>query len=205
MSGRTSAREAGESRRAIVDAAASLASVEGLDNVTIGRLATELGMSKSGVIGQFGSKENLQLATVDLAFHNFASRVWEPVQHRHEGLPRLLAVCESWTAYAAAPGYPGGCCVAQFTFDFDARSGPVHDRIAAGLRRWRTTVTADIAIAIERGDLPATVQPDQTAFALESIASGMTPARLIHEDADAAAWALHAMRAVLGVPAAPSR
>lgn len=205
MSGRVSVQAASETRQTIVRAAATLASVEGLDGVTVGRLATELDMSKSGVIGQFGTKEKLQVATVEFAFAVFVDRVWAPVKHEDAGLPRLLAVCRSWTSYAAAPGFPGGCCVARFTVDFGARSGAVHDRIALGLEQWRATLVSDIATARESGDIPSTVEPEQAAFALESIAAGMNPARLIHRNADVANWALRAMHTVLGLPDSTGR
>lgn len=97
MAGRRSDSDARETRRLVLRRAADIASVEGLGGVTIGRLATDLGMSKAGVIGQFGSKEALQLATIDLAAGMFREAVWAPVEEEAPGLPRLLAICRSWS------------------------------------------------------------------------------------------------------------
>ena len=182
-----------------MQAAAEIASVDGLDSVTIGRLAGELSMSKSGVIGQFGSKQSLQLSTVDYVLDIFRRRVWEPVREHDAGLPRLLATCRSWVDYAADPGFDGGCCLTQVTFDFDGRTGAVHDKLAGGLVRWRAILRLDVDAAIEAGDLSADLDPAQAVFGLEAIASGITPARMVHGDTDVATWALHNMHAILGL------
>ncbi|WP_124266233.1 TetR/AcrR family transcriptional regulator [Streptomyces sp. ADI98-10] len=200
MAGRTSAQAALETRRSVLRAASELASMEGLDSVTIGRLADRLGMSKAGVIGQFRSKEKLQLETVDLVLEDVRSRVWQPVRHLDAGLPRLLAVCASWVRYAADPGYSGGCLLTQVTYDYDGRTGAVHDRIAEGRARWRDTLRRDIDIAVAAGDLPPVTDVSQVIYGLESLTAGITPARLLHGDSQTEAWALRGMHAILGVP-----
>lgn len=200
MAGRASAQAALDTRQSILEAAADLASVEGLDTISIGRLAAGLGMSKSGVIGQFGSKENLQLATVEYAQQRFVELVWAPVAHHEPGLVRLRALCRSWVDYAVNPPYPGGCAVEQMTFDFDGRPGPVHDLLAGGSARWRKTLRREIATAIDSGDLPQALDPDQAAFAIKAIASGITPSHQMEAGAPVHTWALTAMTAVLGLP-----
>ncbi|MCQ4211363.1 TetR/AcrR family transcriptional regulator [Streptomyces longispororuber] len=199
MAGRASAQAALETRRSVLRAAAELASVEGLDSVTIGRLADRLGMSKAGVIGQFRSKEKLQLETVNLVVEDFRAKVWEPVRHLDAGLPRLLGACASWVRYAADPGYPGGCLLTQVTYDYDARTGVVHDRIAESRADWRTALRHDIAAAVAAGDLPPGTDAPQIVYGLESLAGGITPARLLHGDDETEKWALRGMYAVLGV------
>lgn len=174
--------------------------MEGLDSVTIGRLADVLGMSKAGVIGQFRTKEKLQLETVELVVEAFSARVWRPVRHLDAGLPRLLAVCESWVRYAADPGYPGGCLLTQVTYDYDGRSGAVHDRIAEGRARWRDILRRDVDAAVAAGDLPPATDASQVVYGLESLAGGVTPARLLHGDGRAGEWALAGMRSILGIP-----
>ena len=201
MTGRRSATDALETRSAILQAAADIASVEGLEGVTIGRLATALEMSKSGVVGQFGSKEELQLATLEYAAEVFRQGAWEPAKHLEPGLPRLLGICEAWTRYGDEPAFPGGCFIAQVSFEFDGRGGRVHDELASIVGRWRKVLMADVTRAVEAGDLPADTNPAQVAFSLESLASGMNPARQLHGDTDAAAWTLRAMHAVLRLPA----
>jgi AcrR family transcriptional regulator len=203
--GRRTAEDAARTRAAIVRAAADIASERGLEGLSIGVLAEALEMSKSGVIGHFGSKEELQLAALDHAFTVFREAVWAPAADLPAGLPRLLAVCAAWTEYAAHPGFRGGCCIAQFVFEMDARPGRVRDELARGLRRWRLALISDIAHAVGAGDLPADTEPEQLASALEAIAEGINPARMLHENPDAPSWALQAMHAVLGVDPTAAR
>jgi AcrR family transcriptional regulator len=200
MAGRRSAVDALETRSAILRRAADIASVEGLEGLTIGRLAGELDMSKSGVIGQFGSKEELQLATLEYAAEVFREQVWEPARHLEPGLPRLLGVCEAWTRYAESDAFTGGCFIAAAQFEWDGRDGRVRDALAGFLRLWRGALVDDIEAAVAAGDLPADTDASQVAYSLEALAAGMNPARHLHGDADAGAWTRQAMRAVLRLP-----
>ena len=199
MAGRASAQAALVTRRSVLAAAADLASVEGLESVTIGRLAEMLDMSKSGVIGQFRTKEALQLETVDLVFASFRTRVWDKVKRLPPGLPRLLAACEAWVKYAANPGYPGGCLLTQVTYDYDARTGLVHERLVEGRQLWRDALRTDIELAVDSGDLPTGTDVQAAIFGLESLAAFVTPARLLHGDKRAVERALAGMRRILGV------
>ena len=201
MSGRRSDSEAQSTREAILRRSVDIASVEGLEGLTIGRLAADLGMSKAGVIGHFGSKEELQLAALELAADIFRTEVWEPAADLEPGLPRLLGILEAWTGYADRPAFPGGCFIAAASFEWDGREGRMHDAVAAHTARWRKVLVAEIERAVEKDELPADTDPAQAAFGLEALASGMNPARQLHGDKDAAAWSLRAMRAVLGLPA----
>jgi AcrR family transcriptional regulator len=201
MAGRRSVAEARDTRATILRRAADIGSIDGLEGLTIGRLASELGMSKAGVIGHFGSKEELQLATLDLANDIFRQQVWEPVEHLPAGLPRLLGICEAWTEYAHRPPFPGGCFIAAVSFEFDGRSGRVHDALAKAVRQWRKTLINEIRTAVEAGDLPPGTDPEQAAFSLEALAAGCSPARQLQGDTVAAEWSLRAMHAVLGVQA----
>jgi AcrR family transcriptional regulator len=197
---RRSAAEALGTREAIVRHAADIASVEGLEGITIGRLAADLQMSKAGVIGHFGTKEELQLATLELASQLFVEQVWDPVEHLRPGLERLLAICDAWVRYADEPIMSGGCFIAAVSFEFDGRSGRVHDDLKRFVGRWRKVLVREISQAIADGDLPAELDPEQAAFSLEALAAGMNPARQLYGDTSAAAWSLRAMHAVLGVP-----
>ncbi|WP_018180363.1 TetR/AcrR family transcriptional regulator [Jongsikchunia kroppenstedtii] len=188
-----------QTRQNVIKAAADLASVEGLDAVTIGRLASLVGMSKSGVIGQFRNKETLQLETIDAVFDGFRVRVWEPVKRFPRGLPRLVEACRAWVEYAGDPGFPGGCLMTQVTYDYDARTGAVHDRLIGERNRWRETLRSDIRTAIDAGDLPESTDVETTVYVLESLVAFITPARLLHGDEDAPARAISSMLRVLGV------
>ena len=199
MAGRASAQAALGTRQSVLKASADLASVEGLDSVTIGRLAEVVGMSKSGVIGQFRNKETLQLETVELVFDDFQTRVWAGVKRFPAGLPRLLAACEAWVEYAADPGYPGGCLLTQVTYDYDGRTGAVHERLVEGRELWRDALRADLMRAVESGDLPGRADVEAAIFGLEALAAFITPARLLHGDNRAADRALAGMRQILNV------
>jgi AcrR family transcriptional regulator len=196
---RRSALEAAGTRDAIIRRAADIGSVEGLEGITIGRLATDLEMSKAGVIGHFGTKEELQLATLELAAELFIEQVWKPVENLRPGLERLLGICEAWTRYADEPILSGGCFIAAVSFEFDGRAGRVHDELKQVVGRWRKTLVREISVAIADGDLPADLDPEQAAFSMEALAAGMNPARQLYGDTSAAEWSRRAMHAVLGV------
>jgi AcrR family transcriptional regulator len=198
---RRSALEAAGTRDAIIRRAADIGSVEGLEGITIGRLAIDLEMSKAGVIGHFGTKEELQLATLELAAELFVEQVWKPVEDLRPGLERLLGICEAWTRYADEPILSGGCFIAAVSFEFDGREGRVHDELKQVVGRWRKTLVREISVAIADGDLPPDLDPEQAAFSMEALAAGMNPARQLYGDTSAAAWSLQAMHAVLGVSA----
>jgi AcrR family transcriptional regulator len=199
MPGRRTDAEARDTRAAILARAADIGSVEGLEGITIGRLAGDLGMSKAGVIGHFGSKEQLQLATLELASEMFRERVWLPAENEPAGLQRLLAICDAWTRYGEKPPFTGGCFIAAASFEFDGRSGRVHDALKKVTKRWRRTLAAEVETAIRAGELPAETDPEQIAYSLEALAQGAHPARLLQGDRGAAAWSLTAMHALLGV------
>jgi AcrR family transcriptional regulator len=201
MPGRRSVAEARDTRAAILRRAVDIGSVDGLEGLTIGRLAADLGMSKAGVHGQFGSKEELQLAALDLAADMFRAAVWDPAEHAEPGLPRLLAVCEAWSRYAEDPPFAGGCFIVAVTHEFDAREGRVHEALREILTRWRRTLVRDARIAVEQGDLPAGSEPEEIAFALDALAAGTTPARRLMGDVAVGERCLRAMRLVLGRPA----
>jgi AcrR family transcriptional regulator len=175
-----------------------MASVEGLEGLTVGRLANALNMSKAGAIGHFGSKLELQLATLDFAAEVFRSQVWQPAEHVAAGMPRLVAICESWMAYADRPAFPGGCFIAAASFEFDSRPGPVHDALAAHMRRWHSQLVADATTAVQAGDLPASTDVEQIAFGLEALAARVSPTRQLYGDERAAQRAKESMLSLLG-------
>lgn len=198
MAGRRSVAEARDTRDLILRSAADMASIDGLDGLTVGRLASQLSMSKAGVIGHFGSKVDLQLATIEYAREVFLARVWAPVEHVEPGLPRLLAVCDTWMDYEAGPTFPGGCLLASASFEFDSKPGAVHDALAAMLQRWHDRLAADVAIAIEAGDLPSGSDPHQTAHMLWALAVSVSPNRGFHDGTAAAQNVKRSMRSLLG-------
>lgn len=155
-------------RSAIVRAAADLASAEGLDGLSIGRLASELAMSKSGLIAHFGSKQDLQLAAIEEARQRYVQEVIAPALGTDSGITRLHALCEAFLSYIERRVFPGGCFFASAMAEFDGKApGPVRDRIAECQREWMNTLERAAQEAKARKQLPLSSDPQQLAFELE--------------------------------------
>lgn len=195
---RRSASAVADTRAEVLGAAVRRASVDGLEGLTIGRLAEEVSMSKSGLFGLFGSKEELQVATLDRAVADFTDEVWRPVARREPGLARLLALVDRWLAYHRRRSLPGGCFITTATIEFDARPGPLRDAVLDARRRMHALLEADVRAGVEAGDIPAGTTPADTAFTLYALASAASQAIQLGE-AGASARAKRAMHAVLGV------
>jgi AcrR family transcriptional regulator len=156
-------------RTAILQTAADLASVDGLDGLSIGRLATELAMSKSGLFAHFGSKEELQLATIEEARQRYAQEVIEPACAAGSGIARLHALCEAFLSYLERAVFPGGCFFASAMAEFDSKEpGPVRDRIAQCQEQWMSTLERAAEEGQQRGELRTGSDPQQLAFELEA-------------------------------------
>lgn len=152
-------REAQETRRRIVAAGIQQASLAGLDGLTIGSLAAQLGMSKAGVIGPFGSREALQIATLECALAMFRKQVAEAAAASPRGMPRLEAVIERWTSYLTDSPFPNGCFVTAASCELDGRPGPLRDRLRHVVRAWQQFLTTEIEIAQDQGAIARTVAP----------------------------------------------
>ncbi|MBI5309551.1 MAG: TetR/AcrR family transcriptional regulator, partial [Actinobacteria bacterium] len=133
---RKSRAEAERTRRSILKRAVEQGSVDGLESLSIGQLATSVGMSKSGVIGHFGSKEQLQLATVEAGIDRFIEEVWQPAAGLPGGLPSLRGLMSAWVSYLRRGVFPGGCFMTAVAIEFDDRPGPVKRRIAEAWNNW---------------------------------------------------------------------
>lgn len=157
------------SRRVILTAAGDLASVEGLDQLSIGRIAQAAGLSKSNVATLFGSKERLQLATVEAARERFIETVVEPARVHPRGLRRTLALVDNWIAYSRDRVFPGGCFFAEAAADFDAKPGEVRDAVAAMLREWAGYLAATLQHAHDAGELPGLDDAKQAAFEFSAL------------------------------------
>jgi AcrR family transcriptional regulator len=151
------------SRRTILRHAVDVASLEGLNGLSLGRLATDLGLSKSGVQTLFGTKENLQIAAAESAREAFEEAVVRPALAAPHGEARLRALIDGWIAYAEAPLFPGGCFWAANLADFDSRPGPVRDTLVRQQQGWRALLATELRRA--EGALDA----DLTAFQLDAV------------------------------------
>ena len=194
---RRSNADAMQTRDAIIARAVSTASIEGLEGVTIGRLADDLGMSKAGVIGHFGSKEDLQRAALRRAQQIFVDAVWRPAENEEPGLPRLRRLSEAWVEHVAKSPFPGGCFMTTISTEWDAREGAIHDEVRESYGQWRSLLRREAAAAIRNGELAADRDADQVVFELMAVAMGLNQALQLFEDRRAPARARRAVARIL--------
>jgi AcrR family transcriptional regulator len=170
------------SRAAILRAAASLATVDGLEGLSIGNLAAATGMSKSGLFAHFRSKEDLQLATVAEAERIFTAEVVQPALAAPAGRAQLGAACEAFLSYVQRRVFPGGCFFAATALEMGARPGPVKDRIAAIQSDFTALLRSFAATALEQHELAAREDPDRLAFELHAILLGADTKFILNDD-----------------------
>jgi AcrR family transcriptional regulator len=191
-----------ETREQILRAAMDTASVKGLSGLSIGDLATRLGMTKSGLFRHFGAKEQLQLATADAALDVFQQEVVAPAMAASPGMDRLRALMHSWVGYLERDVFPGGCFFAAASADVDSQPGPVRDRIAGIGHAAIDAIAAEVEAAQHLGQLRADVDARQLAFELHAYSLETNWARLLLDDDRAGDRARTAIDAALGRAAA---
>jgi AcrR family transcriptional regulator len=184
-------------RRAILAKAVDIASVEGLEGLSIGRLATDLGVSKSGLFAHFGSKLELQLETVQAASEIFTDHVWQPVADMEPGIVQLAALMDGWLRYFQDDVFTGGCFFSNAYHEFDSRPGPVRDAIIVQKRRWMAALVHHAKVAVKRGQLKAATDPEQLAFELDAVGSMANSLWQLESDEKAFGRAQTAIRARL--------
>ncbi|MCU1440527.1 MAG: TetR family transcriptional regulator [Rhodoglobus sp.] len=167
------------SRRAIMNRAVHIASVDGLGGLSIGGLATEASMSKGGIVALFGTKEQLQLATIAAAADIFRESVVLPGLAVEGGLTRLRALTDAWLAYSENRVFAGGCFFAAANAEFGSRQGPVRDAIAASMTEWQEFLHGTIERAVARGELPAHTDAGQLTFEITSVLDGANSTSLL--------------------------
>jgi AcrR family transcriptional regulator len=155
-----------QTHEAILETAMKLASIEGLGSLTLGRLARELDISKSGVFAHFRSKARLQHETIRAAEAVFAQEVVEPGLDAPEGLGQLEGICDAYLSYLERGVFPGGCFFAQLLAEFDAPAGTIHDALAEGQRGWLSLLEGLITTAQARHELDPMLDASQLAFEL---------------------------------------
>jgi AcrR family transcriptional regulator len=167
-------------RDSILEEAARLATVEGLDRLSIGQLAEATGMSKSGLYAHFGSKEQLQLATIERAEEIFIEEVLRPALAAPRGVARLIALCDAFLSHVERRVFPGGCFFSAAAVEVGSRTGPVHDLIAENQSRWLGMLERLASEAQETGELSAEVDPGQLAFELHALVVGANNAWILN-------------------------
>jgi AcrR family transcriptional regulator len=172
-------------REAILARAVDIASAQGLEGLTVGSLAEQLGMSKSGLFAHFGSKEELQLATVEEARRVFIDNVTRPAIAEPKGMPRLWALIDRWLLLVEKRVFEGGCFFTAASFEFDGRRGVVRDRIAAIMHEWIGAITRAVQGAQNAGHIDPKLDATRLAFEFHAIAIGAHWAHQLLEDRQA--------------------
>jgi AcrR family transcriptional regulator len=184
-------------RRQIVETAADLSTAEGLESLSLSRLATEVGLSKPGVAAHFGSKEALQLAVVDAAAGTYTGFLAEVQERSLPGLSRLRALGRAWLDHLEGIDYRGGCFFAAAGHDFSGRPGAVRDAIARATRRFVRILEEQARLAERLGELRPGADADALAFSLHAVAQEANLRRELLDDPEAFALARRALDQLL--------
>jgi len=166
MSSQTATPKGAATRDSIVDRAYDIARASGVEGLSIGPLATAVGMSKSGVFAHFGSREDLQLAVLEAAAQRFGNAVLMPALALPRGLPRVRAIMQNWFEWVR--GTTGGCVLLASVSEYDDRPGALRDQVLHNERRWRNELQRAVQLAIDAGHLVAG-DADQYVFELYAI------------------------------------
>ncbi|HEY7121758.1 MAG TPA: TetR/AcrR family transcriptional regulator [Solirubrobacterales bacterium] len=166
-------------RASILDQAARLATVEGLDRLSIGQLAGATGLSKSGLYAHFGSKEQLQLATIERAREIFLEEVVRPALATRRGSRRLIALCDAFLSHVERKVFPGGCFFSAASVEVGSRKGRVHDVIARNQAEWLALLERLVSEAQESGELARDIDRPQLAFELHALVVGANNAFIL--------------------------
>jgi AcrR family transcriptional regulator len=157
------------SRQAILQGATELATLDGLDGLSIGRLADHIGMSKSGLYAHFGSKEELQLATIDAAQEIFDREVTSFVMEAPEGVARIHAFSDAYLSYLERGVFPGGCFFASASAELDTHAGRVRDKLRDLMAAGLVALAEMVRDAQARGEVDTGADPDQLAFEIDAL------------------------------------
>lgn len=182
----------------ILQQAASLASICGLEDVSIGKLAKATGLSKSGLFAHFNSKENLQAQVVQWVADMFSEQVMRPAFREPRGIPRIEAIFENWKDWIDGDSLPGGCMMIASSTEFDDKPGAVRDEIVKMMDALLQSLTRTAAIAVEVGHFKADTDPKQFAFEFESLLHGYHLLRRLLRDPDARVRSDLALERLLG-------
>jgi AcrR family transcriptional regulator len=169
-------------RSAILAKAADIASAEGLEGLSIGRLAQECGTSKSNVAAHFGSKVQLQLAAISYAGNVFARHVISPALDTRKGLPRVVALYQHWMDYSRRRVFSGGCFFAAVTAEYDARDGVIRDSLREHHNNWLGLQQQLIHEAQSTGEIRGDLDPAQLAFELDAFARAANCQAVLFDD-----------------------
>lgn len=175
-------RRGARTRHAILGHAARLGSAEGLESVSLQRLAGDLGISKSGLFAHFGSKEELQLATVEEASRIFTREVLVPGLKPPRGVERVQALCDAFLSYLQRDVFPGGCFFQAAAAEFDSKPGPVRDAILERKRYWEDSLVRAVREGQAAGSIKGSVDAEQLGWELHCLLAGANDRHLESRD-----------------------
>lgn len=188
----------------IVDAALTMAAVEGLESLSIGDVAKRLGLSKSGVFSRVGSREQLQVAVILEYDRRFLQSVFVPAMREPRGLPRLDAMMRRWLARATDTDRTLTCLYTAGAFEYDDRDGPVRDQLHDGVTRWRAALRRAVLQAVEAGHLQADLDADQFVFEMDALFTGLLRDSRFLRDPDVHSRGVRAWERMLASARVPS-
>lgn len=151
-------------RNAVIDRALAISTQVGLSGLSIGKLATELSLSKSGLFAHFQSKEALDVAVVGRAAEIFAEVVVIPALKAKPGEPRLRALFENWIRWPERAAFPGGCFFIATASELDDRDGPAREALATQMRALENAIVRITEDAVRLGQFRKDVDPHRLAF-----------------------------------------
>lgn len=201
----TPSRKGEQTRIAILDHAADLATQIGLEGLTIGRLATELSLSKSGLFAHFRSKEALQVQVLEAASHRFVEQVIRPALTAPRGEPRLRSLFERWLDWTRTHSGPGGCLFVAAAAELDDRPGPVRDRLVALQKDWLEVIANVARSGVADGKFRKNLDCDQLAHDVYSVMLGYHHAARLMRDPQAEARARSGFLTLLTAALRPRR
>ncbi|PAZ12642.1 TetR family transcriptional regulator [Streptomyces sp. SA15] len=171
-----------QSRQLILRRAVDIASVDGLQGLSLGQLANELQLSKSGVFALFGSKEDLQLATIRAAITVYLEHVVQPARDLPSGVGRLWRLCTAWLTYSKERVFPGGCFFFAVSAEYDAREGKIHDTLAAARTNWFTYLEQTVREAQLAGEIDGDTDVPQLVFEIVALLEMANAESVLHNE-----------------------
>jgi AcrR family transcriptional regulator len=164
-------RKRAATREVILEHAYAIACIDGLEGLSIGTLAQDVGMSKSGVFAHFGSREDLQLAVLEVGRRRFVAKVFLPALRQPRGLPRLRAIVANWCDWSHT--FQSGCVLLSAASEYDGRGGELHDGVVRQQAEWRNELQKSIEFAVTEGHLRDDTDPAQLAFEIYALMLGL--------------------------------
>jgi len=186
-----------DTRSRIVETALRAASVDGLGGISLGKVAADIGMSKSGLFAHFDSKESLQVDVIEAAAEKFIAVVVTPALAAPRGEPRLRALFEHWMEWEHNESLPGGCVFMHAAAELDDRPGPVRDALVTRQRQWLEALAKAVRLAVDVGHFRADVDPSLTAFQLYGIVLSYYHSARLFRNPDARDHAMRSFDAVV--------